>query len=140
MRIKNLAALSILLLLTVFVSSNVFAQQNQRSKTNKTPEEMALKMADRMKTNLSLSEEQYKQVYELALTRSKNRISNKENYKSMDKETQKQMKMKNREEFMGQLSGILSQDQMKKFQENMAAHKEHRKNKSGKQKNKTEKQ
>lgn len=138
MRIKNLAALSILLLLTVFVSSNVFSQQNQRSK--KTPEEMALKMADRMKTNLSLSEEQYKQVYELALTRSKNRISNKENYKSMDKETRKQMKMKNREEFMGQLSGILSQDQMKKFQENMAAHKEHRKNKSGKQKNKTEKQ
>lgn len=138
MRIKNLAALSILLLLTAFVSANVFAQQNQRSK--KTPEEMALKMADRMKTNLSLSEEQYKQVYELALTRSKNRISNKENYKSMDKETRKQMKMKNREEFMGQLSGILSQDQMKKFQENMAAHKEHRKNKSGKQKNKTEKQ
>lgn len=138
MRIKNLAALSILLLLTVFVSSNVFSQQNQRSK--KTPEEMALKMADRMKTNLSLSEEQYKQVYELALTRSKNRISNKENYKSMDKETRKQMKMKNREEFMGQLSGILSQDQMKKFQENMAAHKEHRKNKSGNQKNKTEKQ
>lgn len=138
MRIKNLAALSILLLLTVFVSSNVFSQQNQRSK--KSPEEMALKMADRMKTNLSLSEEQYKQVYELALTRSKNRISNKENYKSMDKETRKQMKMKNREEFMGQLSGILSQDQMKKFQENMAAHKEHRKNKSGKQKNKTEKQ
>jgi len=138
MRIKNLAALSVLLLLTVFVSSNVFSQQNQRSK--KTPEEMALKMADRMKTNLSLSEEQYKQVYELALTRSKNRISNKENYKSMDKETRKQMKMKNREEFMGQLSGILSQDQMKKFQENMAAHKEHRKNKSGKQKNKTEKQ
>lgn len=138
MRIKNLAALSILLLLTAFVSANVFAQQNQRSK--KTPEEMALKMADRMKTNLSLSEEQYKQVYELAPTRSKNRISNKENYKSMDKETRKQMKMKNREEFMGQLSGILSQDQMKKFQENMAAHKEHRKNKSGKQKNKTEKQ
>jgi len=138
MRIKNLAALSIILLLTAFVSSNVFAQQNQRSK--KTPEEMALKMADRMKTNLSLSEEQYKQVYDLALTRSKNRISNKENYKSMDKETRKQMKMKNREEFMAQLSGILSQDQMKKFQDNMASHKEHRKNKSGKQKYKTEKQ
>ena len=131
MRIKNLAALSILLLLTAFVSSNVFAQQNQRSK--KTPEEMATKMADRMKSNLSLSDDQYKQVYDLALTRSKNRISNKEMYKSMDKETRKQTKMKHREEFMTQLSGILNQDQMKKFQENMANHKQHRKNKPEKQ-------
>lgn len=131
MRIKNLAALSILLLLTAFVSSNVFAQQNQRSK--KTPEEMATKMADRMKSNLSLSDDQYKQVYDLALTRSKNRISNKEMYKSMDKETRKQTKMKHREEFMAQLSGILNPDQMKKFQENMANHKQHRKNKPEKQ-------
>lgn len=131
MRIKKLAALSILLLLTAFVSSNVFAQQNQRSK--KTPEEMATKMADRMKSNLSLSDDQYKQVYDLALTRSKNRISNKEMYKSMDKETRKQTKMKHREEFMMQLSGILNQDQMKKFQENMANHKQHRKNKPEKQ-------
>ena len=131
MRIKNLAALTILLLLTAFVSSNVFAQQNQRSK--KTPEEMATKMADRMKSNLSLSDDQYKQVYDLALTRSKNRISNKEMYKSMDKETRKQTKMKHREEFMTQLSGILNQDQMKKFQENMANHKQHRKNKPEKQ-------
>lgn len=131
MTIKNLAVLSILLLAIVSISSNVFAQQNQRSK--KTPEEMATKMADRMKSNLSLSDDQYKQVYDLALTRSKNRISNKEMYKSMDKETRKQTKMKHREEFMAQLSGILNPDQMKKFQENMANHKQHRKNKPEKQ-------
>ena len=131
MTIKKLAVLSILLLAIVSISSNIFAQQNQRSK--KTPEEMATKMADRMKSNLSLSDDQYKQVYDLALTRSKNRISNKEMYKSMDKETRKQTKMKHREEFMTQLSGILNQDQMKKFQENMANYKQHRKNKPEKQ-------
>jgi hypothetical protein len=131
MTIKKLAVLSILLLAIVSISSNVFAQQNQRSK--KTPEEMATKMADRMKSNLSLSDDQYKQVYDLALTRSKNRISNKEMYKSMDKETRKQTKMKHREEFMTQLSGILNPDQMKKFQENRANHKQQRKNKSEKQ-------
>lgn len=131
MTIKKLAVLSILLLAIVSISSNVFAQQNQKSK--KTPEEMATKMADRMKSNLSLSDDQYKQVYDLALTRSKNRISNKEMYKSMDKETRKQTKMKHREEFMTQLSGILNPDQMKKFQENLANHKQHRKNKPEKQ-------
>ncbi len=131
MTIKKLAVLSIFLLAIISISSNVFAQQKERSK--KTPEEMATKMADKMKSNLSLSDDQYKQVYDLALTKAKNRISNKEMYKSMDKETRKQTKIKRREEFMMQLSGILNQDQMKKFQENMANHKQHRKNKPEKQ-------
>jgi hypothetical protein len=114
-----------------FTSANVFSQQNEKAK--RTPEERATKMADRMKQNLTLSDDQYKQVYNLFLSKAQEMKGNKEKFKSMDKEARKQMKLSNREAFQKELTGILNPDQMKKFQDNMDKYKKN-KNKKHKQK------
>ncbi|MEO8664800.1 MAG: hypothetical protein ABI462_04830 [Ignavibacteria bacterium] len=128
---KNLLALSVLLFTILFISQYSYSQQDKRSQ--RTPEEMATKMADRMKEKLSLTEDQYKQIYSLALTRSQDKMSNKEKFKTMDKETRKQMKKQNREEFSKQLEGILSKDQLEKMNQNKGKHKH---NKGDKKKDK----
>ena len=135
MKKKKSLAIGLLLILIAFTSANVFSQQNEKAK--KTPEERATKMTDRMKKNLSLSDEQYKQVYNLFLSKAQEMKSNKEKFIGMDKEARKQMKMTNREEFKKQLSGILNPDQMKKFEDNMKKHKDgkNKKNKQRKEKN-----
>ena len=132
---KKSLAIGLLLILIAFTSANVFSQQNEKAK--KTPEERATKMTDRMKKNLSLSDEQYKQVYNLFLSKAQEMKSNKEKFMGMDKEARKQMKMTNREEFKKQLSGILNPDQMKKFEDNVKKHKDgkNKKNKQRKEKN-----
>ena len=130
---KKSLVMCLLLLTILFTSANVFSQQNEKAK--RTPEERATKMADRMKQNLSLSDDQYKQVYNLFLLKAQEMKGNKEKFKGMDKEARKQMKLSHREAFQKELSGILNPDQMKKFQENMENHK---KNKNKKHKQKTE--
>ncbi|MBK8551767.1 MAG: hypothetical protein IPL53_12165 [Ignavibacteria bacterium] len=130
MKTKNLLAITFLLFSIAFISVSGFSQQSE--KNNKTPEEFATKMADRMKKNLSLTDDQYRQVYNLALTKARNRDANKEKYKNLDKETRKQMKMQSRDEFKKQLQGILNAEQIKKMEENMSKHKNHKGNKKHK--------
>lgn len=110
---KNLLAVSVLLLTLASFSGSAFSQQDQAY--TKTPEQMATKIADKMKQNLSLSDDQYKQVYNLALTKAQDRFNNKEKYKSMDKEARKQLMKQNKEGFRKQLEGILNKDQIEKF-------------------------
>ena len=123
MIIKNLLALSVLFLSVLFVSGNLYSQE---TKQKKTPEEFATKMTDRMKQNLSLTDEQYKQVYSLMLIKAQDRINNKEKYKNLDKESRKQMKKQNRENFKKQLSGILTPEQIQKMQQNKDKHGKHK--------------
>ena len=130
---KNILAVTVLLLTIVFAAHNSYSQQDNKQK--RTPEEMATKMADRMKEKLSLSEDQYKQVYSLALTHAQNRLSNKEKFKTMDKESRKQLKKQNHEEFRKQLEGILSKEQMDKMKQSKG---EHKYNKGDKKKSKLE--
>ncbi|MEO8209234.1 MAG: hypothetical protein ABI840_01630 [bacterium] len=131
MTIKNILAVSVLLFSVLFLSGNLYSQQNTKQK--KTPEELATKMTDRMKQNLSLTDEQYKQVYSLMLTKAQDRSNNKEKYKSMDKETRKEMKKQNMEDFKKQLSGILTPEQIQKMQQNKSKHKKHKGVKKSKQ-------
>lgn len=133
---KKSLALGLLLIIFAFTSANVFSQQNEKVK--KTPEERATKMSERMKKNLSLSDEQYKQVYNLFLSKAQEHKNNKEKFMGMDKEARKQMKMNSREEFKKQLSGILNPDQMKKFEENKKKHKEGKNKKNKQKKDKTQ--
>lgn len=121
---KNLLVITVLLLTFLFTKSSLYSQQDD--KPDRTPEEIATKMADRMKEKLSLSEDQHKQVYNLALSHAQNRINNKEKYKSLDKESRKQMKKQNRGEFRKQLEGILSKEQLDKMKQSKGKHK-HRK-------------
>lgn len=114
---KNFFLSASILIIIVFVFCNcLFSQQDKKQK--KTPEVSALKRSDRMKKNLSLSEEQYKKVYNLLLNKIQTGQNSKEKFKSMDKNTRKQMKKQNKEEFQKQLEGILSKEQFRKFKEN----------------------
>ena len=120
----------IIVFITIIFSGNSYSQNNER--TRMTPEEKASKMADRMKQNLSLSDDQYKQVYNIALEKARMHISNTEKYKSLDKETRKEMKKQERSEFRKQLEGILSQDQITKMKELRESHKGNRDGHKGK--------
>lgn len=84
------------------------------SKVKKTPEEIAQKITDNINKNLSLSEEQYKKIYELTLDKISKRINEKEKYNSLDKETRKQMKKNDRAEFRKSMESILTKEQIDK--------------------------
>lgn len=139
---KNLTAFAVLLFALITLSNVTFAQNEERS--NKTPEEKATKMADRMKQNLSLTDVQHKQVYDIFLTKIQDRRSNKEKYQSMDKESRKQLHKQNREEMTKKFEGILNSDQITKFKELKEKHKQNRgkhkgeKNKENKKREKSE--
>jgi len=105
--------LFIIVFITLVYSGISYSQSYDKS--GKTPEEKATKMADRMKQNLSLSDDQYKQIYNLALEKAKTHASNKEKNRTLDKETRKSMRMQNKAEYRKQLEGILNQDQITKM-------------------------
>lgn len=127
MKIKTLMITIAVLLLNIVLLSG-FAHSQQNEKVKKTPEEFAQKRADRMKQSLSLSDAQYKQVYDLFLKKGQERKSNKEKYKDMDKTARKELRTQNRENFQKQLQGILNKEQIEKLDQMKAE----RKNKKGK--------
>jgi len=134
MKIK-IITFAILILNIALFSGIAFSQQNEKVK--KTPEEFAQKRAERMKESLSLTEVQYKQVYEMFLSKAQERKSNKEKYKDLDKTARKELKKQNREKFQSQLNEILNTDQIAKLNEMKSKHKG-KKNK-GKNKDKNDK-
>lgn len=65
----NLFSLMLLLAALLFSASSIYSQQdNTGKKQRKTPEEHAQKRADKMKEKLSLTDDQYKQIYDILLT------------------------------------------------------------------------
>jgi hypothetical protein len=91
------------------------AQQDQ--KRSKNPEEIATRKADRLKAKLSLSDDQYKQVYTIFLENANRRIAEKEKMKDMEKSARKEIKIKYRQETFEKLQGILSKEQMTKLEQ-----------------------
>ncbi|MCB0726345.1 MAG: hypothetical protein KDD00_02700 [Ignavibacteriae bacterium] len=120
MKIK-IIAIVILLLNIVLISGSAYSQQ--QDKVKKTPEEFAQKKADRMKKNLSLSDSQYKQIYDLFLSKANERKSNKGKYKDMDKTARKEIRKQNREKFQSQIMEILDKEQIEKWNQMKSDHK-----------------
>ncbi|MEO6694330.1 MAG: hypothetical protein ABIY50_09840 [Ignavibacteria bacterium] len=108
------------LVVTLITFAQTFAQNREVSKS--TPEEKATKMTDRMKENLSLTDQQYKEVYSLILTKIQDRKANKEKYKAMDQETRKQLRKQHKDEMKLQFERILNPDQMTKMKEMKSKH------------------
>ena len=121
-------SLVIIVMLSAFIMQSASAQQDQ--KRTKNPEEMATKKADRLKAKLSLSEDQYKQVYSIFLENANRRIAEKEKMKGMDKTTRKEMKMKHKQETMDKLQAVLTKEQMLQFEQMKEKGKKRNKNKS----------
>lgn len=110
---RKFVILAVLLFSFLLFNSNSYSQTDHK----KSPEAKATKMADRMKSKLSLSDEQYKQVYNLALTHWK------------DNEGKKDMKNSSNESFKKELAGILTPDQLNKWNEMQGKHSHKHKNK-----------
>lgn len=125
--------LAVMLIFGLF-AVNSYAQNSDQTKTKKTPEQKAEKMAKKMQEKLSLSDAQYKSVYDLALNTINQRASLKAN--GSDKETRRAEMKSLMEKQESQLKTILSSDQWTKWESLKSEMKNKHKNKDGKGKNK----
>ncbi|HQW12419.1 MAG TPA: hypothetical protein PK076_02600 [Saprospiraceae bacterium] len=111
---------------SVFAQSSVRADRPAQSQQNQmTPEARAKKRTDAMKTQLTLTDDQYRKVYDLNLQQIK------------QQETMRANHDKNRKQVVDQyqkdLQNTLSADQYSKLQKNMEKRKEMRKDRKGQQ-------
>ncbi len=100
--------------------------QNQ----NVTPEERAQKMTDRMKTELSLTDAQYKEVYAINLAKAKKQTE----LEKGNKEQRSAM----RDQHLADLGNVLTPEQMEKAKELKATRKANLKHKHGKKNGQTQ--
>jgi protein CpxP len=125
--------LSIVLLLTFAVGSS-FAQDGKGDHKKLSPSERATKVTDKMKTNLSLTDSEYKSVYDIFYNHFTEMSSMKDRSDRSTDEFKSERKQK-REALKKELSGVLTSEQLQKMEDNRKKHKEKRKGK-GKNKNK----
>ena len=94
----------VLAALAMVFSVTLFAQAPQRGERREfKPEEMATRMADGMKKELNLNDEQYKSVYNLYLKR--------------DREARREEMKKQQEAMNAELKKVLTKEQYTKYEE-----------------------
>lgn len=102
-------------------SVSMFAQAPQRGERREfKPEEMATRMADGMKKELNLNDEQYKSVYNLYLKRGeemKARRDKGQQGQQVDREARREEMKKNQEAMNAELKQILTPEQYTKYEE-----------------------
>lgn len=102
-------------------SVSMFAQQPQRGERREfKPEEMATRMADGMKKELNLNDEQYKSVYNLYLKRGeemKARRDKGQQGQLVSREARREEMKKNQEAMNAELKKILTAEQYTKYEE-----------------------
>ena len=102
-------------------SVSMFAQAPQRGERREfKPEEMATRMADGMKKELNLNDEQYKSVYNLYLKRGeemKARRDKGQQGQQVDREARREEMKKNQEAMNAELKKILTPEQYTKYEE-----------------------
>ena len=102
-------------------SVSMFAQQPQRGERREfKPEEMATRMADGMKKELNLNDEQYKSVYNLYLKRGeemKARRDKGQQGQQVSREARREEMKKNQETMNAELKKILTAEQYTKYEE-----------------------
>jgi hypothetical protein len=101
MKLKLFALVQILLLGIIFQTNVTYSQPDKKPvNPGKTPEEMASQMSDMLKRDLTLSDEQYKQVYDILL-----------NYHTTHTESTFDM-----DELNSQIENVLTKEQLEKFE------------------------
>jgi hypothetical protein len=136
--LKKLNLTLVVMLIFGLFAVNSYAQTSDKTKTKKTPEQKAEKLAKKMQEKLSLSDEQYKSVYDLALSTINQRASLKAN--GTDKASRKAEMKSLLERQESQLRGILSADQWTKWESLKTEMKNKFKNKDGKGRKNKQKQ
>lgn len=111
-------------------SVSMFAQAPQRGERREfKPEEMATRMADGMKKELNLNDEQYKSVYNLYLKRGeemKARRDKGQQGQQVDREARREEMKKNQEAMNAELKKILTPEQYTKYEEMLKKQQQHR--------------
>lgn len=126
MKLKQIVVLFILTFILSLISENTFAQNH--NKNFSTPDEFASFKAGKMKSRFSLTDDQYKDVYNLFLGRYSLKTENKN--KNLSSEERKNIRNQHRQELEKQLEGILTPDQMIKFKEHRTQKKYFKQNKN----------
>ena len=102
-------------------SVSIFAQAPQRGERREfKPEEMATRMADGMKKELNLNDEQYKSVYNLYLKRGeemKARRNKGQQGQQVNREARREEMKKSQEAMNAELKKILTAEQYTKYEE-----------------------
>ena len=125
-------AIAFLIVITAFFSStNLLSQQDFNKKT---PEERAQKQSERMKKALELSDEQYRQVYDIFL----NHITEADNIRNSssvneDKDLKKEKLKSLRESTHTKINAVLTPEQQVKFEQIIKEMKEKHKGKRNKE-------
>jgi predicted metal-dependent peptidase len=105
-------------IVALLLSASTFSQQPQRREFK--PEEMATRMADGMKKELNLNDEQYKSVYNLYLKRGeemKARREKGEQNQQVDREARREEMKKSQEALNAELQKILTTEQYSQYEE-----------------------
>lgn len=105
-------------IVALLLSASTFSQQPQRREFK--PEEMATRMADGMKKELNLNDEQYKSVYNLYLKRGeemKARREKGEQNQQVNREARREEMKKNQEVLNAELQKILTTEQYSLYEE-----------------------
>jgi len=125
---KRIALFIIMIVTITFTAGSAYAQIDGL-KQKKSPEERAQKMSDKMSKKLSLTSDQYNQVYSIMLSHAQQadqiRSSN-------DKQSCKEQMKKLRQSTDSQLQAVFTEEQLQKYNELKMMMKEKRKNKKGK--------
>ena len=103
---------------TLLFSVSLFAQGPQRREFK--PEDMATRMADGMKKELSLNDKQYKSVYDLYLKRGEEMKARREKGQQgqqVDREARREEMKKSQEAMNAELKKILTAEQYTKYEE-----------------------
>lgn len=124
---------SMLVLVAVVFAFSAVTYAQSDNKKNKSPEEYATKKATKMKEKLSLSDDQYKQVYDIFYANSTKMM---ELRNSSDKQGRKEAMKLNRENVRKQIEGVLTSSQLEQQNKMKSEKKEKYKNKEGKKKRK----
>ena len=105
-------------IVALLLSASTFSQQPQRREFK--PEEMATRMADGMKKELNLNDEQYKSVYNLYLKRGeemKARREKGEQNQQVNREARREEMKKSQEVLNAELQRILTTEQYSQYEE-----------------------
>ena len=123
--------LTILLISAISINFTI-AQKKDKEKFSKTPEEIAEKIMERMKTNLELSDDQHNSIYPIVLTHAQEMKKMHEENNSYQKEDFRKLRKEKREQLQNEISVYLTDEQKQKMEE----HKKDKMDKPDKWKNK----
>lgn len=136
MKINKFAAL-MLAVIAFVISANI--SYSQDFKTKKTPEQRAQKHAEKMKEHLSLTDDQYNQVYSALLSQAQ-QMKDLRSAKDTDKDARREKMKSIWQSTDATITGLLNSDQQTKYKALKEKRKEKHKNKKGMKKHKKDQQ